>query len=73
MTAKSEYIYLEKNGGLIGRDLPNNLVLQDYYSWEKEFVNQSNAVNYTDIKHGQSEFVFYCNDFQLLTRRTNRH
>jgi ribonuclease J len=59
-------IYIpRKKWGLIGKDLPNDLVLQDYYAWEEEFINQGNAVDYTDIRQRQSEFVFYCNDFQL--------
>ena len=57
-----------KSWGLIGRDeneWPQNVVSQDYDSWEREFLDYPNYVNYKDIAKNQKEYVFYCSDFAL--------
>lgn len=55
-----------KSWGLIGRDdYPDNIREQDYRTWEREYLNRKNTVNYRDLKNHQDEYMFYCNYFQL--------
>ena len=60
-------IYIpRKTWGLILRDdYPENIKLQDYLKWEREFLNHENAVTYEDIKNNQSDYIFQCNFFEI--------
>jgi ribonuclease J len=55
-----------KSWGLIGRDdYPESIIKQDYQRWEREYLNLDNTINYRDVQKNQSEYLFYCNFFQL--------
>lgn len=70
-TDKGIRIYIPRNSwGLIGKDLSywtKKQLLEDYSQkpWLKEFVEYSNAVNFLDVEKKQSEYIFYCGDYQL--------
>ncbi|MGC2425605.1 MAG: MBL fold metallo-hydrolase RNA specificity domain-containing protein [Nitrososphaeraceae archaeon] len=40
-------------------------MLEDYDSWEEQFLGYSNKVDCRDLSTHQSDFIFYCNDFHL--------
>jgi len=59
-----------KSWGLIGRDNIDSYwtekqLLQDYDTWEREFIDYRNAVNYNDVCRNQRNFIFYCSDYNL--------
>lgn len=57
-----------KSWGLLGRDsdvFTPELIQADYKSWEREFLDYPNYVDYRDVMANQKNFVFYCSDFQL--------
>lgn len=57
---------LRKTWGLIGMDgWPEEIVLQDYATWERELLGWDNCLNHKDIRADQRKYVFYCNDYQL--------
>lgn len=64
-------VYIQrKSWGLYGRDeseWPSEIIKQDYEGWEWEFIEKvkDNSVLSEHIKERQSDFVFYCNDFQV--------
>lgn len=60
-------IYLQrKRWGLIGReDYPDDIVEQDYSTWEREFINHPSALTYKDIKKNPEHFIFRCDFFEL--------
>ena len=59
--------YADRKGwGLSGRDdYPQNIVEQDYYSWEREYLYMDNTVNFREVRENQEQYLFYCNYFQL--------
>jgi len=59
--------YADRKGwGLAGNDdYPQNIVEQDYYNWEREYLYRDNTVNFNDVKKNQKQYLFYCNYFQL--------
>jgi len=59
--------YQDRKGwGLAGRDdYPQNIVEQDYYKWEREYLHLDNTINAKDIRKRQEHYLFYCNYFQL--------
>jgi ribonuclease J len=40
-------------------------LLKDYGTWQREFLDYSNAIDYRDIQKNQKDFIFYCSDFRL--------
>jgi ribonuclease J len=55
-----------KSWGLVGRDdYPENIIEQDYRTWEREYLYMDNTVNYRDVKENQGNYLFYCNFYQL--------
>jgi len=59
--------YAERKGwGLVGRtDYPSEIVAQDYYNWEKKYLDLSNTIDHQEISENQSDYILYCNYFQL--------
>ena len=64
-------IYIpKKSWGIIGRDnikdyWTEKQLLQDYETWERQFIDHDNAVDYRDITAHQRDFIFYCGDYNL--------
>jgi len=69
-------LYAERKGwGTSGRTdlqsniegvcLPENVCQQDYDTWEREYLNRGNTICYTDLREDQSQYIFYCNYFQV--------
>ncbi len=55
-----------KSWGLVGRDdYPDNIIEQDYSKWERRYLDRANTINFRDVKANQSEYLFYCNFYQL--------
>ena len=53
---------------LIDKDLDKfskEQLYKDYGTWQREFLDYPNTVDYRDIAKNQKEFVFYCSDFNL--------
>jgi len=59
--------YADRKGwGLAGRDdYPQNIVEQDYQTWERRYLDRDNTVNFREVKENQEKYLFYCNYFQL--------
>lgn len=59
--------YVErKSWGLIGRDdYPPEIVAQDYDKWERKYLDLHNTVAYKEVREHQSDYMLYCNYFQL--------
>ncbi|MFM9875645.1 MAG: MBL fold metallo-hydrolase RNA specificity domain-containing protein, partial [Nitrosarchaeum sp.] len=62
-------IYIPKNKwGLIDKDLTKfseRQLVMDYDTWQKEFLDYPNRVDYRDVKNNQKDYLFYCSDFKL--------
>jgi ribonuclease J len=62
-------IYIQRGSwGLIDKDLEKfseDQLLKDYGTWQREFLNYPNAVDYRDITKNQKQYIFYCSDFRL--------
>ena len=62
-------IYIPKGKwGLIDKDLKKfseRQLIMDYDTWQQEFLNYPNRVDYRDVMNNQKDFVFYCSDFKL--------
>jgi len=62
-------IYIQRGSwGLIDKDLEKfteDQLLKDYGTWQREFLDYPNAVDYRDIQKNQKDFIFYCSDFRL--------
>lgn len=55
-----------KSWGLVGRtDYPSEIIAQDYSIWEQKYLDLSNTINHQDVRKNQSDFILYCNYFQL--------
>jgi len=55
-----------KGWGLAGRDdYPQNIVEQDYYTWERKYLHRDNTINFREVKENQEQYLFYCSYFQL--------
>ncbi|WP_415280817.1 MBL fold metallo-hydrolase [Candidatus Nitrososphaera sp. FF02] len=63
-------IYIpKKSWGLIDKDpeyWTQKQISQDYDTWEREFLDYKNAVDYRDVAAHQKEMAFFCSDYQLL-------
>ena len=62
-------IYLSrKSWGLVDKDRDywtDKIILEDYDSWEREFIGMNNSIDYRDISSKQKDYMFYCSDFKL--------
>jgi len=62
-------IYIQRGSwGLIDKDLEKfteDQLIKDYGTWQREFLDYPNAVDYRDIAKNQKDFIFYCSDFRL--------
>lgn len=57
-----------KSWGLLGRDpdmWSEKIIQADYSSWEREFLDYPNMVDYNYVSKNQRSCVFYCSDFKL--------
>jgi ribonuclease J len=68
-------LYAErKSWGIVGRTdvpsnidgvyIPENIIEQDYATWERKYLDYPNTLNYLDLDN-QSEYMFFCSYFQL--------
>ncbi|MBT4326554.1 MAG: MBL fold metallo-hydrolase, partial [Candidatus Nitrosopelagicus sp.] len=68
-TDKNIKIYIQRGSwGLIDKDINKftpKLLLADYASWQQEFLDYPNAVDYRDIQKKQNQYIFFCSDFRL--------
>jgi len=62
-------IYIQRGKwGLIDKDIDiftEKIFLEDYGTWQKEFLDYPNRVDYRDIAKNQNQYIFYCSDFRL--------
>jgi len=73
-------VYVERKGwGIIGKEyffyFPDvgwveafkvkKLLEEDYYKWEREFLNLNNVITAEDVRRKQEEFIFRCDNFEL--------
>ncbi|MBT4325375.1 MAG: MBL fold metallo-hydrolase [Candidatus Nitrosopelagicus sp.] len=62
-------IYIQRGSwGLIDKDLERfteDQLLKDYGTWQREFLDYPNAVDYRDIAKNQNQYLFYCSDYRL--------
>lgn len=57
-----------KSWGLVDRDLDtwtSDVIQADYNTWERQFLDYSNYVNYNYVRENQNKCVFYCSDYKL--------
>lgn len=63
------HVYIpRKEWGLLGKDVEywtEKVILEDYESWEREFIYMPNAVDFRDISEKQNQYIFYCSDYKL--------
>ena len=68
-TDKNIKVYIQRGSwGLIDKDLKTfteRQLLQDYGTWQREFLDYPNAVDYRDVQKNQKEYIFYCSDYRL--------
>ena len=68
-TDKNIKIYIQRGTwGLIDKDIgkfTEKLLLSDYSSWQQQFLDYPNAVDYRDIQKKQNQYIFFCSDFRL--------
>jgi ribonuclease J len=68
-TDKNIKIYIQRGSwGLLDKDIEKfttKLLLSDYASWQQEFLDYPNAVDYRDIQKKQNQYIFFCSDFRL--------
>ncbi len=68
-TDKNIKVYIQRGSwGLIDKDLETfteRQLLQDYGTWQREFLDYPNAVDYRDVQKNQKDFIFYCSDYRL--------
>ncbi|MHA1552055.1 MAG: MBL fold metallo-hydrolase RNA specificity domain-containing protein [Candidatus Heimdallarchaeaceae archaeon] len=60
-------IYIpKKSWGILNDDnYPRNVQLRDYFKWEQDFLNRSNAVTTEDIKENPQDYVYRCDFYEL--------
>lgn len=61
-------IFLSRKSWGLGRDSDKwteNIIHVDYYSWERNFLDYPNCIDYTDVHKKQKEYIFYCPDYKL--------
>jgi len=68
-TDKNIKIYIPRGSwGLLDKDLEKfskRQLYMDYRTWQREFLDYSNIVDYRDVKQKQKDFIFFCSDFKL--------
>jgi len=68
-TDKNIKIYIQRGSwGLIDKDLnkfTEKQLLADYGTWQREFLDYPNAIDYRDIAKNQKQYMFFCSDFRL--------
>jgi len=68
-TDKNIKIYIQRGSwGLIDKNIERfteKQLLEDYGTWQREFLDYPNAVDYRDIAKKQNQYIFYCSDFRL--------
>ncbi len=61
-----EYFFYFPNVGWIeGFKICGKFFGEDYYKWEREFLNLDNVVTAEDLREKQEEFIFRCDNFEL--------
>lgn len=62
-------IYIPRGSwGLIDKDLTKfseRQLTMDYDTWQREFLDYPNAIDYRDVLKNQKDFIFYCSDYKL--------
>lgn len=48
-----------------GSDMEQFSKISDYKNWEREFIENDNAVNYKDIREEPEKYLFRCDSFEL--------
>ncbi len=46
-------------------DLDEDYMIQDYRSWEKDFLELDNTITYRDLQEEPSEYIFQCDYFEF--------
>ncbi|MDR2873577.1 MAG: MBL fold metallo-hydrolase [Methanobrevibacter sp.] len=46
-------------------DSEDDEVKKDYETWEREFLDEDNAINYTNLKEDPKKYIFRCDFFEL--------
>ncbi len=68
-TDKHIRIYVHRGSwGLLDKDLEKftrDQLLKDYSTWQREFLDHPNTVDYRDVHAKQKDFIFSCSDFRL--------
>jgi ribonuclease J len=68
-TDKNIKIYIQRGSwGLIDKDLDKftgKQLLADYGTWQREFLDYPNSIDYRDIAKKQNQYIFFCSDFRL--------
>lgn len=57
-----------KSWGLVDKNRDywtDKIMLEDYDTWEREFIDRDNSVDYRDVSSKQHDYMFYCSDFKL--------
>ena len=68
-TDKNIKIYIQRGTwGLLDKNIDiftEKLLVGDYATWQQEFLDYPNAVDYRDIQKKQNQYIFFCSDFRL--------
>jgi len=66
---KNIKIYIQRGSwGLIDKDInrfTQKQLLADYGTWQRQFLDYPNAIDYRDIAKNQKQYIFFCSDFRL--------
>jgi ribonuclease J len=67
ITDENILIYVpRKNWGSITKSaFPEEIVMQDYLSWERDFIHHRNRVTCEDVRYAQEELIFFCDFFSM--------
>jgi ribonuclease J len=55
---------IDVESNISGVNYPEKIVLQDYATWQREYLLRDNTINYLDLQD-QNEYIFVCSYFQL--------
>jgi len=59
------YFFFPDKGWIRGKELEKKLIDNDYFKWEREFLDLSNVVTYKQLRDHPEEFIFRCDYFEL--------
>jgi len=59
------YVPRKSWGAITKPAFPEEIVMQDYLTWERDFVHHPNRVTCDDVRSAQEELIFYCDFFSL--------